>query len=128
MSELEQFKDQEFLNLETFRKSGIGVKTPVWFVQEGNSLYIWTFANSGKVKRIRNNAQVNVAPCKRRGEVIGAWMAAQASVDSSSDAVKHVEDLLRQKIGFGFTIFWVVEKVIEWARKENRVAIKVSLA
>ena len=124
---LEQFTDQAFLNLETFRKSGIGVKTPVWFVQEGDALYIWAFAKSGKVKRIRNNASVTIAPCKWRGEVTGKWTAAQASVDGSSAAVKHVEVLLRQKIGFGFTLFWPIEKLIELVKKEPRVSIKVSL-
>lgn len=36
----EQFKNQNYINLETFRKSGEGVKTPVWFVQERDSLYV----------------------------------------------------------------------------------------
>jgi len=28
-----QFAKAKYLNLETFRKSGIGVRTPVWFAQ-----------------------------------------------------------------------------------------------
>ena len=46
-TDLKQFNNQEFLSLETFRKSGIGVKTPVWFAQEGDTLYIWTVSDSG---------------------------------------------------------------------------------
>ena len=49
--DLKQFEDQEFLGLETFRKNGIGVKTPVWFAQEGDMLCIWTVGDSGKIKR-----------------------------------------------------------------------------
>ena len=66
-----QFKHQQYLNLETFRKSGESMKTPVWFVQDGEILYVSTMANSGKVKRIRNNGQVNMAACKMNGKVAG---------------------------------------------------------
>ena len=55
------FENQKYLNLETFRKSGVGVKTPVWFVQEGDVLFVRTGAIRVKVKRIRNNSQVNIA-------------------------------------------------------------------
>ena len=30
MANLKQFEGQEFLSLETFRKSGVGVKLPIW--------------------------------------------------------------------------------------------------
>src|SRR5512144_470956 len=73
-TDLRQFADQEFLSFETFRKNGIGVKTPVWFAQEGDTLYIWTVGDSGKIKRIRNNPRVNIAPCKRFGKLTGEWM------------------------------------------------------
>ena len=49
------FTSQQYLNLETFRKNGAAVKTPVWFVQDGDATFVRTLANSGKVKRIRNN-------------------------------------------------------------------------
>ena len=57
----------KYLSLETFRKSGQGVPTPVWFVQDGPALYISTEGSSGKVKRIRNNARVRIAPCDMWG-------------------------------------------------------------
>ena len=127
MADLKQFKDQEFLSLETFRKNGIGVKTAIWFAQEGDMLYLWTRGNSGKVKRIRNNARVNIAPCKRFGEVTGEWTAAQASVDDSDDAVQHVVTLLRQKLGLGFIVFGMIEGLLERMSGQHRVSIKISL-
>lgn len=127
MADLKQFKDQEFLSLETFRKNGIGVKTAIWFAQEGDMLYLWTRGNSGKIKRIRNNARVNIAPCKRFGEVTGEWTAAQASVDDSDDAVQHVVTLLRQKLGLGFIVFGMIEGLLERLSGQHRVSIKISL-
>ena len=72
------FTRQAYLNLETFRKSGAGVRTPVWFVQTGDTVYIRTAANSGKVKRIRNNHHVNIAPCKMNGDPLDEWLPALA--------------------------------------------------
>ena len=75
---LEQFQKQQYLNIETFRKSGQGVKTPVWFAQDGDSLYVWTQADSGKAKRIRNNGDVNIAPCTASGDRYCAASTARA--------------------------------------------------
>ena len=125
-TDLNQFKDQEFLSLETFRKNGIGVKTPVWFAQEGDTLYIWTVGDSGKIKRIRNNPQVKIAPCKRFGKVTGEWIAAQASVDDSVAAVRHVEVLLSQKLGFQFAVFCLIDRLRDRWKRSRRVCVKIS--
>jgi PPOX class probable F420-dependent enzyme len=61
---LKQFTKQSYLNLETFRKNGEGVRTPVWFWEDGGVLYVRTEDGSGKVKRARRNPQVRVTPCK----------------------------------------------------------------
>ncbi len=125
-TDLKQFRNQEFLSLETFRKNGIGVKTPVWFAQEGDALYIWTIGDSGKIKRIRNNPQVNIAPCKRLGKVTGAWMAARASVDDSAAAVQRVEVLLSRKLGFAFAVFRFIDRLRDRVKGSHRVCVKVS--
>jgi PPOX class probable F420-dependent enzyme len=77
---LAAFADQKYISLETFKKNGQGVKTPVWFVLHDNALYAYTEADSWKVKRIRNNSRVRVAICNMRGQVKGAWLDATASI------------------------------------------------
>ena len=78
---LAPFRNQKYINIETFRRDGRGVKTPVWFVlRENGVFYVYTEAASWKVKRIRNNPRVRVAPCKMRGDVTGAWQAASAQI------------------------------------------------
>ncbi len=124
---LKQFKDQDFLSLETFRKNGIGVKSPVWFAEEDNILYMWTVGESAKIKRIRNNPQVKIAPCKRFGEVTGEWVEARAAMDDSTAAVQHVEKLLRKKIGLGFVIFQFIDGIRDRQKGSHRVCLKVSL-
>ena len=95
---VDQFTNQNFINLETTRRNGEAVQTPVWFVELGGMLYVRTGADSGKVKRIRNNGLVRVAPCDYRGELQGDWVDAQARLVDSSTA-EQVNQLFNRKYG-----------------------------
>jgi uncharacterized protein len=80
-----QFTGKRYLSLETFRKNGQAVRTPVWFAARDLGspkplLYVYTVGVSGKVKRIRNNPSVRVAPCDIRGGSIGEWSDARAQI------------------------------------------------
>jgi uncharacterized protein len=97
-SDLSQFADQQYLNLETYRKNGQAMRTPVWFVQAGDVLYVHTVAGSGKVKRIRRNSQVRIAPCDRIGNVTGEWQAGEVRV-LDVDGMQRANELLDQKYG-----------------------------
>ena len=108
---LKPFEKQQYLNIETFRKSGVGVKTPVWFAQEGETLYVWTQAQSGKAKRIRNNGAVRIVPSTGSGQPLGEWLPAQASLDETPAALKHVKELMAKKYGFMFHLFGFLGKL-----------------
>lgn len=112
MSGLEQFKKQQYLNLETFRRSGEGMKTPVWFTQDGEILYVVTMANSGKVKRIRRNGRVNVAACKMDGRLNGSWVPAQARLVDDPQVRQLADRLLNKKYG-------LIKKFLDLQRGRN---------
>ena len=78
-SKLAAFAGEKYISLETFKKNGQGVRTPVWFVLHDDALYLYTEADSWKVKRIRNNRNVRLAVCNVRGDVQGPWLDATAS-------------------------------------------------
>jgi PPOX class probable F420-dependent enzyme len=99
MNYLDQFEKQKYLNLETFRKNGESMQTPVWFVQEGDTIYVQTMADCGKVKRIRNNGRVNVAPCKMDGTPTGTWVLAKVNEITDPEISKKVNRLLDKKYG-----------------------------
>lgn len=105
MANLKQFENQQYLNIETFRKSGVGVKTPVWFAQDGDILYIWTDPESGKAKRIRNNPGVKIVPCKAEGTPVGDWVPAKATIDDSPEGIEHTQNLFKKKYGMMFRMF-----------------------
>src|SRR5579863_9126385 len=71
---------QKYISLTTFRKTGVGVATAVWFGEDADKLYVMTRSDMGKTKRIRNNPQVRVAPCTIRGTVTGAEIPATARI------------------------------------------------
>ena len=99
MNALDQFQKQKYLNLETFRRNGESMKTPVWFALEGEIIYVQTMANSGKVKRIRNNGHVNVTPCKMDGKPTGTWVPANAREIVDEEISRKVNRLLDKKYG-----------------------------
>ena len=75
-----QLGNHKYISLETLKKNGQPVKTPVWFVLQDDKLYVYTEADSWKVKRIRNNPRVRVALCTIRGRVTGPWHEGTASI------------------------------------------------
>ena len=77
---LAQFDGQKYISLETFKKNGECVKTPIWFVLHKNAFYAYAEADSWKVKRIQNNPRVRVAVCNIRGDIRGPWLDATASL------------------------------------------------
>lgn len=99
MSQISTFAKQKYLNLETYRKNGVAMSTPVWFVQDGNILYVRTIANSGKVKRIRNNPAVKIAPCTVNGTLLADWRQASAREVNDLEMHRKVDHLLGKKYG-----------------------------
>lgn len=95
---------QAFINLETFRKSGLGVRTPVWFVEANGGLLVRTQDDSGKVKRIRREARVRLAPSDAAGAPRGPWLDGQARL-AGPDESALAERLFREKYGLQYRAF-----------------------
>ncbi len=61
---------ESYVSLTTFRRDGTPVATPVWIAPLGDGRAGFTTgADSGKVKRIRNNPAVTLQACNVRGVV-----------------------------------------------------------
>ena len=70
---LRSLRDENYISLETFKRDGTGVKTPVWFAHEGTDLVVFTNVKSWKVKRLSRNDRCRIAACGVRGGVHGSW-------------------------------------------------------
>ena len=119
-----QCEGKSFLNLATHRKSGQGVKTPVWFTQEGETFYVRTIAGSGKVKRVKNNAQVQIVPCEANGTPTGEWVAAQAVEATEPQTAELVRRLLEKKYGAVQVKAFAAATAL---RKEKYTVLKIHL-
>ena len=97
------FDGHQFLRLTTFRKTGVGVPTPVWFVALDGGLGVFTAADSGKVKRIRNEARVRIAPCNFRGTPKGPEQEAAARL-VAGEAAERIHAALAAKYGWMFRL------------------------
>jgi uncharacterized protein len=71
---------QKYISLTTFRRTGAAVATPVWFVRLEETVYVYSDATAGKVKRIRHHPQVQAAVCTLRGRLIGPSIGGVARV------------------------------------------------
>lgn len=122
----------KYVSLTTFRRDGTPVSTPVWFVAENGNLLVETDGNSYKVKRIRRNDEVTVAPCNAMGRVTGDVVPAHAAI-LAADELPRVERLLHRKYRldyiFVLPIYLLVQRLRgRPLRYEKPVVLSITLS
>ena len=92
--------------LITYRANGEGVPTPVWFGRdEQDRVYIHTEYASGKVKRIRRNPEVRLAPCDTRGKPFGPPAMGIARILDPGESA-HAERTIVANYGLGRRLYY----------------------
>src|SRR2546428_13591233 len=122
---LSQFASEKCISIETYRKTGDPVRTPVWFIQEDRELFVRTDSDTGKIKRIRNNPRVRVASCSMRGTVKGSWVEGEARI-MEPESSEHVFSLLKKKYGMPYRIMRFTERFSRSKAKPVSLAIRPS--
>ncbi|MGA8116072.1 MAG: PPOX class F420-dependent oxidoreductase [Actinocatenispora sp.] len=77
---LRLFAAAKYVRVTTFRRSGVAVPTPVWHAIDGDTVVIWSTRDAGKVKRLRNDGRVLLAPCTFKGEPTGPEIEAHGEI------------------------------------------------
>ena len=110
--------DHRFVSLTTFRRTGAPVATPIWIARDGDALVVTTTAASGKVKRLRNDPQVELRPCNRRGAVAddAPMVRAVATVETPSDSAVAA---LARKYGLQYRLITTVERLLSRGSRER---------
>jgi PPOX class probable F420-dependent enzyme len=106
----------KYLSLTSFRADGTSVATPVWFVQEGDRLYVETDGRSHKVRRIQRHPGVSVAPCTASGRLRGEPVTARASILLGPEPRKRVEALMADKYRFDKIFILPVYRAVQALR------------
>ena len=113
MPAFDPLRNQSYIDLVTYRRSGTPVHTPVWFAEHDGRLYVMTRSDSGKAKRIRNNRRVEVAPCTMRGKRTGPGIGATARVASDPGFAR---SLIRKK--------YLLARLPVWSKQNIYIEIR----
>lgn len=119
---LRSFSGQKYLNLESYRRNGKPVRTPLWFVEKDGQLYVRTADDAWKVKRIRHNPRVRIAVCDMRGGLKSEWLVATARI-AEGDEAERADRMLARKYGF-------MRRLIDWGarlRRRGHVVIAIEV-
>jgi PPOX class probable F420-dependent enzyme len=98
MTEVDRLSKGSYVLVTTFRRDGTPVPTPVWVGRDGDDVLVWTRSDAGKVKRIRNNPTVELAPCDARGRARGPSVTGTARI-LDADGSAQGRRLLKRKYG-----------------------------
>jgi PPOX class probable F420-dependent enzyme len=91
--------------LVTYKRSCEAVRTPVWFGLGDGKLYVRSEAAAAKVKRIRNDPHVRIAPCTVRGKPLGPPAEGLGRALERSGDEEQAEAALRHNYGLGRKIY-----------------------
>ncbi len=122
---LAPLRGESYLNLATFRRSGAAVETPVWFAERNGRLYAFSAGDAGKVKRLRNDPRIRVAPCTVRGRVTGAWIEGRARIVADPALESAAYSALRQKYGWQMRLADLGSRLT--GRIDQRAVLELSL-
>jgi hypothetical protein len=108
-------RGQNYISLVTFRKTGAAIRTPVWFGEDGDRLYVMTRSDMGKSKRIRNNPRVRIAPSTIRGKVTGAEFEARARILPPDEHARARETINRK--------YWAARLPLIWRKTDTYIEL-----
>ena len=121
----EQLRHAPYVNLATFRKTGVPVPTPVWAAPDGSTLYVFSAGGAGKVKRLKNSSRAQLARCDARGKLLGGWLDANAYLVVGSEEIGRALAALRRKYGWRMVLADLGSRLT--GRYHKRAYIRVEL-
>jgi PPOX class probable F420-dependent enzyme len=94
--ELARFVEQKTVVLTSYRRDGTPVPTPISIAVDGASAVVRSYLKAGKVRRIRHNPVVELAPSTMRGKPTGDPIRAELRLLSGTES-RQAARLLRRK-------------------------------
>jgi len=104
------FHNQRVLNLESYKKDGKPVRTPVVFAETNGVLYFQTALKAWKAKRVVRNPTVRIVPSTFRGDPKGNWVNARVTKLEGEEAQK-ARKIYVDKLSFITRFFFLFERL-----------------
>jgi PPOX class probable F420-dependent enzyme len=130
MDDVVLLANAHFVALTTFRRSGEPVATPVWVARDGSELLVLTPKGSGKVKRLRADPRVELAPCSRFGAVAPGAVVARGTASVVEDAAP-ARRAVAAKHPVEHRVVLGIERAVQVLRRrppQERVTLRIRLA
>ena len=96
----------------------------MWFAADGDTLYVFTGGDSGKVKRLRRSSRARIAPCDARGTPRGAWQDVTARLVTDPAVIRRAEAALDRKYGWKKRLLDVGARLTGRIRRRAYIAIQ----
>ena len=117
---------ENYISFSTRKKSGDFVATPVWFAPDGESYYVFSAGDAGKVKRLRNFSESRIAACTMSGKVTGQWIDTRAHLLTTKPEQDTALEALRRKYGWQMFVGDVFSKLT--GKMGRRAYIRIDIA
>jgi PPOX class probable F420-dependent enzyme len=127
-SNLEREFPGRYLSVTSFKRDGTGVATPVWFISDGSRLFAFTDLHSAKVRRIRRNPDVLIAPCRVNGRLRRAPVSGHAEVLTADADLERVQKLLLKRYKLSYRVVMLFYRLGRRLRGQQSVADGAALA
>jgi uncharacterized protein len=101
----DHLRRHKYCVLVSYKRNGEPVPTPVWFGLSDGKLYVRSEADVAKVRRIRNDSRVRVAPCTVRGRPLGPPAEGHARLLDASTEEERAEAALQGNYGLGRRVY-----------------------
>ncbi len=124
---LSRFQGEKVMSLETFRRNGEPARTPVWFLEEDGVIYVHTDDSTGKVKRIRRNPRVRVAPSHFRGKPKADYIEARAELETNPETVEKYRSRIYKKYGIQGTLTTFMQRFSRSKAKDIIIVVRPSV-
>ena len=126
--DLEALFPGRYLSVTSFKRDGTGVATPVWFVSDGSRLFALTDLHSAKIRRIRRNPRVLVAPCRANGKLRSKPLLARVQVLTATTDLERVQKLLIERYKLSYRVIMLIYRLGRRLRGRPSVADGAALA
>jgi PPOX class probable F420-dependent enzyme len=127
-ADLEALFPGRYLSVTSFRRDGTGVATPLWFVSDGRRLFALTDLRSAKIRRIRRNPRVLVAPCRVNGKLRSDPVPARAEILTATPDLERVQKLLVERYAISYRLVMLGYRLGRRLRGRSSVADGAALA
>lgn len=121
---IDKISNNKYINIETFKKNGSYVRTPVLFVNKDDKIYFRTSKKSGKIKRIKNNSFIKFTPCNINGKVKNiSWNKGYAKILNTNET-DDIDRLFDHKYGIINKLLKLLYKI----RKLDLVSVEIKIS